>query len=513
MTQPISVEQARRFAAIFAGRISSYGTLAMVDGLKQARTVNKPLPDDAYARHLEGDGPTLGIVPIREDDTCFFGAIDFDDDAAEHHQLEAQIAALRLPLVVCRSKSGAAHLYLFLREATPATEVVAALKQFRKQLGIEKSPADGKPVEIFPKQVKALGQAGNWINIPYYGAADTNRYAVAGGRVLTLDEFFEHAVARSVTLVALKRTLGDGAGPFDDGPPCLQSLHKMGFPEGGRNAGLLNVGIYLKLKYPDDWSERLETYNDGIDRPIESDELLGVQKNLGRTEYKYMCGQHPLEAVCQKRPCSKQPYGIGFYHKADRLAALPDMTSLVKIKTDPPRYRLTVSGVEIPLSAEELLSPIQFKRVLFERLSRTMPIPRPGEWDTIIQELCDHQTEETAPVEAGERGLLVMFMNDFLILRSKAQSAEDVLRGWPYHDPAKGRVYFRATDFMAFLQRRRFTRFAMNELFTALTELAGLTFETLSIKGASVKLWSVPEPTDDQTEQFSYPVGPDTLAY
>lgn len=29
-----------------------------------------------------------------------------------------------------------------------------------------------------------------------------------------------------------------------DGPPCLQALMRQGFPEGTRNNGLFNIGVY-----------------------------------------------------------------------------------------------------------------------------------------------------------------------------------------------------------------------------------------------------------------------------
>ena len=38
-----------------------------------------------------------------------------------------------------------------------------------------------------------------------------------------------------------------------DGPPCLQVLTTQGFPEGTRNNGLFNIGIFYRMSNPDDW--------------------------------------------------------------------------------------------------------------------------------------------------------------------------------------------------------------------------------------------------------------------
>jgi hypothetical protein len=58
----------------------------------------------------------IGIVPIRDDATCVWGAIDIDLDKEPNLTVLAkQVHKLELPLIVCRSKSGGAHLYLFCR--------------------------------------------------------------------------------------------------------------------------------------------------------------------------------------------------------------------------------------------------------------------------------------------------------------------------------------------------------------------------------------------------------------
>jgi hypothetical protein len=55
-----------------------------------------------------------------------------------------------------------------------------------------------------------------------------------------------------------------------DGPPCLQVLLRQGFPEGTRNNGLFNLGVYLRKAYPDDWETKILEYNQAImDPPLD----------------------------------------------------------------------------------------------------------------------------------------------------------------------------------------------------------------------------------------------------
>ena len=62
----------------------------------------------------------------------------------------------KLPLIVCRSKSGGAHVFLFTKENIPASLMQSKLKEMAIILGYEGS-------EIFPKQTEILsGTWGHW---------------------------------------------------------------------------------------------------------------------------------------------------------------------------------------------------------------------------------------------------------------------------------------------------------------------------------------------------------------
>jgi len=74
----------------------------------------EPVTSSHYENHLKGVEPTLGIIPINDNNQCIWGCIDVDSYAGfDHKKLLSKIKVLKLPLVVCRSKSAAAHIFLF----------------------------------------------------------------------------------------------------------------------------------------------------------------------------------------------------------------------------------------------------------------------------------------------------------------------------------------------------------------------------------------------------------------
>ena len=136
---------------------------------------------------LKEEGPALGIIPITENNDCRWGCIDIDEYNFDHASLIKSIRNHKLPLIVCRSKSGGAHVFLFTKENIPASLMQSKLKQMSIILGYEGS-------EIFPKQTEILverGDTGNFLNLPYHNQMKGLRYAINdNGAGCTLEEFY-----------------------------------------------------------------------------------------------------------------------------------------------------------------------------------------------------------------------------------------------------------------------------------------------------------------------------------
>ena len=142
-----------RFRQIFTGLMRAHGCTYVdkkgADGLKvkgKSFVKREPVTDDMWQKHLDGKD-RLGVIPINDYNTCKWGCIDIDEYPLDHSKLVERIRHAKLPLVVCRSKSGGAHCFIFSTDWVPAKTMQSTLQHLASGLGYGGS-------EIFPKQIK-----------------------------------------------------------------------------------------------------------------------------------------------------------------------------------------------------------------------------------------------------------------------------------------------------------------------------------------------------------------------
>ena len=174
---------AEDFAVRYAGLRQAYGTFTAnnetrEDGKASGKniTISKELSDNDLLKlwedHLSGH-QSVGLVAIDENNNCVWGAIDVDEYHIDLKDLAIKIAKQKLPLILCRSKSGGAHLYIFLSEPVTASMLQRKLRQIAAAIGYGQT-------EIFPKQTQLLldrGDRGSTLNMPYFGGENSTRYA------------------------------------------------------------------------------------------------------------------------------------------------------------------------------------------------------------------------------------------------------------------------------------------------------------------------------------------------
>ena len=121
--------ESEKFEHIFRGLDLAYGTYA-VSGNKngkqtgKAQIVRTPRTTKLWEEHLSGKGSAIGIIPINESSQCVWGCIDVDEYVGlDHKVLVEKVRKLELPLVVCRSKSGGAHIFLFTKDWLSAKDM------------------------------------------------------------------------------------------------------------------------------------------------------------------------------------------------------------------------------------------------------------------------------------------------------------------------------------------------------------------------------------------------------
>jgi hypothetical protein len=484
-----------KFSAIFDGLKEAYGTFkiekkqANGKNIGRAGLVRQPRTMDLWEKHLQGTFG-IGIIPINEDNSCRWGCIDIDQYPLDHKALVDNIAKLEFPMVVCRSKSGGAHCFLFTKDWVPAVDMQKTLQHISAALGYSGS-------EIFPKQIKLhldRGDVGNFLNLPYFDAEDGLRYAIKeDGSSATLEEFFElydQRVIDQEQLLGLQSK--EKVQEFmKDGPPCLQILCQQKISEGGRNNGLFNLGVYLRKAFPDSYETEILTYNATyLAPPLPLNEVNLVAKQLDKKDYAYKCTDAPINAHCNKDLCRTRKHGVGVGTHGAPIA------NLRKYNSVPPVWFLDVNGEPLELDTDALLSQAVFQKACMEQLNFMPPTSKKIDWEARISCLLNEMKEdETAVIEvaqdASTSGQFYDFLDEFCHHQQKAQDKEEILLRRPWVDEDKNLTFFRLKDFEAHLRKNKFFEYKSHKIAQRLRDINGES-TVLKIKGRAVRVWAVP---------------------
>jgi hypothetical protein len=496
---------AARFLGLFDGLRRAHGTYRIDDsspspkGKVEGRglTVREEVTQDKWQAHLDGER-SIGIVPINEEAQCRWGAIDIDDYDMDLVELEKQVRGQDLPVILCRTKSGGAHAYLFLADWAPASLVRKKLAEMAAALGYAQ-------VEIFPKQEKLASRedVGNWINMPYFAGAETDRYAFVRGEALTPEAFLDLAenLRAKVTPQLLEEVTFTPVDEFYEGPPCLQTLtSEGGVPEGARNNTLFNIGVYLRERFGDDWRSQLDHYNRTFfDPPLDKGEVRQVAKQLDRKEYYYTCSREPLAGVCQKEVCLHRRFGVGHGGEQEDPFIIDEIQ---KVNTEPVQWLVTVQGCQLKVETNELMNLGKFYQLILEQLNFWPPPMKNERWRQMVNEKIANAVEVEAPEDAGPKGQFWFHLEQFCTTGPQGRSREEILRGKPYNEG--GWTYFRSADLMRYLENQRFRELRQSDIWTLLKQSRQVVHHFWNIKGKGVNVWGIPA-FEEQNEEYTVP--------
>lgn len=500
-------EIADRIASLFRGSELGYGTYRQEEKTpgkvkseikKTAQTVRGPTTKDLWEKHLVGER-SLGIIPIREDGTCYWGVIDVDLYDLSHREVATKVKKLGLPFILCRSKSGGAHLFVFLHDPVEAADMMAKLREFAAMMGYGSS-------EIFPKQTSVANDKdlGNWLNMPYFNAEGGNRYAVdAEGKGMSIKKFLDVAEGARLTakeFLNYKPKVSDAAPDFADGPPCLQHLSSIGVDEGGRNNALFAFGVLAKKMKPDSWEPLLEGWNQKhIKPPLTSDEVQIIMKSLRKKDYTYKCKEPPIMNHCDQQLCRTRRFGIG-------AGAMPTIISISILDSEPPLYFVSLEdGTTIECSVDDMLNSRAFQRTVLIQSGQLLPLYKQDNFQNKVRELLDQAVHIEAPSETSPKGLFEHHLEEFLTDQFAARTFEEILLGKPFHDETDDTYWFRMVDLTGYLEKMKFKDYTTAQLFTRIRNMGGdKKFKTVNKRG--VNLWFVPGRTlQIQRESFQTP--------
>ena len=503
------IECAIKLFSLFSGNENAYGEYKFeetgVPGKQKgkARTVINELTEDVWVKHLQGK-VGLGIIPIRSNSTCYWGAIDIDI----YDGLDLLELSNKLPkeLVLCRSKSGGAHIYIFLNEQAPATLI-------RKKLSMVARLLNHPDAEIFPKQEKLEPEGiGNWINMPYFNYDSTTRYCIRNGMNLELEDFLAEEFRISLEeLVAF-----DPASmlelpedeEFVDAPPCLQHLIRYGFPQGSRNHALFSLGVYAQKKFITGWEDKLFEYNQRFMGPGSYSEVSAVIRSLQKKSYVYKCSDLPLVTYCDKVTCSMVAFGIKNGNDKEeknlRPCLIDDVTKVICYippvgSKDDPYWVFTIDDKELNVTVDMIKTQSNFAREYIRVFHRAPLFVKDVKWNKALNKALETAEIKDLAPDAGPEGQLWIHIEDFTSSKAKAKVRDEILLGKPWHDDDK--IYFRSNDLMKYLDQQRFRHFREADIWGILRR-KNAKHQKFNIKGKCCAVWSI-DNFAEQNEGFN----------
>ena len=499
-------QQIKRFINLFRGNMRSFGEWDPKKPKDRAmQTIKEPVTPEIIAKHLNGE-MGLGIVPIRDDGMCYWGAIDIDNHGSDVDinisAVENRVRSMDLPLIVCRSKSGGVHLYLFGQEPLRADMLKTILTKWMGDLKFEGSDC------VFPKQTKMSLDSngdrplGNWINLPYFDAYKTVRYAVEDGKPCAFDLFLTNAEARAISQEQLEDYFGS---EHSEAPPCIRRAIKEGIGEGSRNEALFHITIYNRKRNPEGAREMSHSMQSEIfASPLPFSEADRTIKSAARKSYGYLCKKEPWKSWCDKDACRKTKWGISESEYETLLAdtKLPLFSDLTKyLNTEPVMWELKMNGVPITVTTDELVDYRAVRMKAMEKLHVILPSKiKPAQWtDEILAELMINVQIEEAPVETSTMGVLAIRLDEFLRKADLSSDGKDpkdrdgILRGMPVVQMHKTQkvIMFRAIDYEDYLKRTRTDIPKNKSLWHRANREMGVQFDRIRVKQQLVSIWYV----------------------
>lgn len=504
---PTSGDILERFSALFDGYSRAhgrYGTTYQVDPAtgkhkSWGRTDPGQVDRLIWSEHLQGDGPGVGIIPLRDDDTCLFGVIDYDVTTCDHLTLEKHINVLKLPLIVCRSKSGGAHLYVFTQTPVKADILRQRLDEWKSALGISHYPNKQNlsvETETFPKQSERAGDAdpGNWINIPYQNARSTVRFAIKNGIRLSLEEFLDFAESRRVPIENLETPYYEepknGDDLFYEGPPCLVTIQQQGgFADGTKSDGLMAVGVYLRKRFPDDWQDKFDTYAAAmLPVAVPQGDLNAIKNSIASKSYAYRCKLSPINSVCQRRLCLSRQFGVGDSGGAAGQQFL-SVTCYEYKAPDLPMWAFEVGGKRIMVDNDTFYNRDALNRaVMARKLPPPLQMPQ-SRWIKMLGDLVRTCDSIEMPEDAGPSGQIWERITAFLEHGVNAMAKEEILTGKILR--LNGYAYFRSADLFDYMKQHN-VKIKSEQMIWQMLREHGAESNLAKVGNKSIKIWQIP---------------------
>lgn len=490
------LDYSEAFRTLFHGNPEAYGVWTPpkvpvnAEGEKnkgESKTVKDTLTYALIGEHLAGR-ISVGSIPIYGNNLVDFCAIDVDTyNEAFRNNLVKMIYEYSMPFKPFKSKSGGLHLFLFFSEPMDAGKVIEVLKKYLVIFNLDRK------TEIFPKQSNIKGsQLGNWINLPYFGGDNTQRYLIK-------KDFTAYTTGEAMSKLMNERTLIDDVDsflntlPFNDGPPCIQNIymHNTLKRGEGRDNYLFSLARYWKAKEEVDIETRVIEANSRFPDPVPDKDVLHVARSIVKSESTYLCNKEPLVLVCKRPICVMREFGIE--HTSISNFSFGQLT---KVDSDPPIYKWIIDDATFEFYDEAaILNQNEFTKLSIRYLRKVPRRIKDSAWRKIIQTALDSMTIEEVKKDNDFSigGFFMEFLTEYCETRGTG-NPQFLPMGQVYKDIKSKKYYFKAHALMKFLtDNKNFRSYSSSEVSIKLGAL-GAKAERLTVKGiiTQERCWSLP---------------------
>jgi hypothetical protein len=479
------------FIKIFEGYNSAHGTFtrdkSKLPGKAEGKSLvyREELTKSMWENHLNGIEPSLGIMPVNENSEAQWGCIDVDDFNLDYEGILQNIRKLNLPLIMVRSKSGCAHIFLFIKKFIPAEEIKFVMNVFAAQLGI----AD-KMDRIYPMQTEFLqGGTGSWLNMPYFNLDEGGRYAYKDDmESASIEEFFEmyntyvqedlDKYLQAEPQQKLKPKEKKIKKPCE--LPCIKNCKAANngkIPKGSRNEFLFHQGVYYNKAHEDiskaegiiKTPETLlrEFNSNSMVEPLDEKEILIVSQSLKKNEYKYKCKVPQIKKYCDVSKCKTNPAGITPDEAKELITAHDILGSIHEYGSVPPKFFMyvqvkktsdTLKPVRVEFTGSELKNKMLFMKKLHDWghfPPKVLDQMKPNDFADFIDGLLERRGFEVASEEANIDFDFKVLMRDFLEKTTVSLDKADMLDGACFYDRKKQVMHFKLNKLQQYLQAAR----------------------------------------------------------
>jgi len=277
------------------------------------------------------------------------------------------------------------------------------------------------------------------------------------------------------------------------GPPCLQFLTDKGYPEGTRNNGLFNIGIFYRKSNPDEWENLIEKYNlQYMDPPLNVSEVTTIQKQIrqnkadGSIKYTYRCNDQPIVSVCQKPLCKTRKFGIGFSTEDH-----PKYSDLAVLDSIPPIWFVNVEDKRVEIDDVGYLYNFSvFRKIVSQQLKIWIPRMKADDWDGIVRVLFDNINIQEVPEDVSKTGEFKDYLQEFCQDRGDSFSMDELGMGKAFTE--NGKTYFRLADLSRWLDSSKNFKVPRPWIVQRLRDMEGEDV-TVYPQKVQTRAWTIPE--------------------